>query len=128
MPPTVIRLFNYGACLMALGVSFSAVAGEPPTDVAHQPCPAAAVRVFLNGAGSVLLNGRQIEADRLSKELASIKPRPELICYSRDMAWAKPPATVEVVLDALIALQLPIRFYSDATFSTPSPANLDAAL
>jgi hypothetical protein len=128
MVPTVIRNLGRSACVLALSACLSAVASESSSDVAHQPCPASAVRVFLSGSGGVLLNGRSVEASRLSTELTAIKPQPTLVCYSRERPWGKPPSTVKVVLDALIALKVPLRFYTDATFTTPAPVTTDAAL
>ena len=117
-----------GARTVALA-ALAAVAS--PTSVAaaaSDSCPASGVRVFLKSSGSLILNGRSIEASRLSSELSAIRPRPTLICYSREKPWDKPPATVELVLGALMALNLPFRFYTDATFSSPAPVEMDAAL
>lgn len=102
--------------LFTLGASGIAVADSPGA------CPETGATVYLKASGGVLLNGRPIEASQLKDALSALKPRPTMICYSRDNPQGDPPSNMAVVMDALIAQGLPVGLFTDASFATPASA------
>jgi predicted transcriptional regulator len=84
-----------------------------------QACPESGARVFLFATGHVTLNGRRMEATQLIDALMALAPAPTVICYSREDATGEPHPSVETVLEALMATQLPIGLFTDASFQTP---------
>jgi hypothetical protein len=96
--------------LSALGVSGGAVAA---------PCPEAGAKVFLTTTGRVTLNGRQVEASRLATALQSLKPKPSVICYSRENPEGEPHPAMTAVLEAIMSMRLPVGIFTDATFQKP---------
>jgi hypothetical protein len=82
-------------------------------------CPDSGAKVLLKASGDVVLNGQSMPAARLKAALSALTPKPTVICYSRDNPTGKPPATMSVVFDAIMALKLPIGMFTDATFTTP---------
>jgi len=128
MLTTVTKLLARCGSLLALSALCSVAFGEPPIQVAGQPCPKSAVRVFVTATGGVVLNGRSIEANCFGAELTLVKPQPIMVCYSRESFHGKPPPTVPSVLDATMALKVPIRFYTDSTFVTPASLKMNVAL
>ena len=83
-----------------------------------QGCPDSGARVFLTAQGDVTLNGRHMAASELRDALLALSPVPTIICYSRENPVAEPHPAVQTVLEALMATQLPIGFFTDATFQT----------
>jgi hypothetical protein len=79
-------------------------------------CPPAGARVFLTAKGIVSLNGQTIEAAKLKAALEGIKPKPPVICYSRQSDRREPHPSMVEVLDAIISTGIPIGFFTDGTF------------
>jgi hypothetical protein len=102
------------ASILAVSISSTALGA------ASGACPSTGARIFITSAGVVSLNGKQIPASALKDALAGITPRPTLICYSRQNATGEPPPAMQVVLDAIISMKLPISFFTDGTFATPA--------
>ena len=81
-------------------------------------CPDSAVRIYVDGAGVVTVNGRVVGVADLSETLSSLKPRPTEVCYSRANAEGEPPAAVMDVIKAIMTLRVPVGFYTDKSFKT----------
>jgi hypothetical protein len=84
----------------------------------HQGCPVAGARVFLSARGDVTLNGRHVEASELKDALLALSPTPTVICYAREESAGEPHPAVQTVFEAIMAMQLPIGLFTDATFQT----------
>jgi hypothetical protein len=84
-------------------------------------CPASGVRVYVTRDGTIHLNGATVVVENFQNTLASITPPPTVVCYSRDTAAAEPHAHAVRVVDAIIALRLPVSFYTDESFATVVP-------
>jgi len=82
-------------------------------------CPDSGAKVFLSELGVVTLNGRQVEASKLKVALLSLSPKPTVVCYSREIPKGEPHSSMPLVLDAIMALGLPIGLYTDSTFTVP---------
>jgi hypothetical protein len=83
-----------------------------------QPCPNSGARVFLTAQGAVTLNGKGVEASTLKSALEALKPKPTVICYSRENAAGEPHPAMTVVMDAITSTRLPIGLFTDSTFKT----------
>jgi hypothetical protein len=81
-------------------------------------CPDSAVRIYVDGVGVITVNGRVVSVADLSQTLSSLKPRPTEVCYSRASAQGEPPPEVMPVIQAIMALRVPVSFYTDKTFKT----------
>jgi hypothetical protein len=98
---TVLRsLIPLLVILAALGVSRGAVAA---------PCPETGAKVFLTTT----------EASRLAAALQRLKPKPSVICYSRENPEGEPHPAMTAVLEAIMSMRLPVRIFTDATFQRP---------
>jgi hypothetical protein len=58
-------------------------------------------------------------ADKVREAITSLQPKPTVVCYSRDDPQQEPPPQAEAVMEAIMALRLPVGFFTDATFRTP---------
>ena len=81
-------------------------------------CPGSAVRIYVDGVGVITVNGQVVSVVDLSRMLSSLKPRPTEVCYSRANAQGEPPPEVMPVIRAIMALRVPVSFYTDKTFKT----------
>jgi hypothetical protein len=81
-------------------------------------CPDSAVRIYVDGAGVITVNGQVASVAELPQTLSSLKPRPTEVCYSRANAQGEPPPEVMAVIQAIMALRVPVSFYTDKTFKT----------
>jgi hypothetical protein len=108
---------NRAAILLAL------ILGAAPAFGAEAPsCPSTGTRVFLTTQGVVTLNGQKIDASKLQGALKALKPRPTIICYSRENGTGEPHPSMKTVLDAIMSTKLPIGLFTDSTFKTPVKA------
>jgi hypothetical protein len=81
-------------------------------------CPTTGVRIYLTAQGVVTLNGQKVNASKLKDMLGSLKPKPTLVCYSRDNPGGEPHPVVEVVMNAIASARLPVGMFTDSTFRT----------
>jgi hypothetical protein len=72
----------------------------------------------VDGAGVITVNGQVASVADLPQTLSSLKPRPTEVCYSRANATGQPPPEVMAVIQAIMALRVPLSFYTDKTFKT----------
>jgi hypothetical protein len=103
----------------AFGLAALTFTGGVMSATPSSTCPSTGTRVYLNANGSVTLNGQTMEAAKLKDALQRLAPKPTVVCYSRANGTGDPPASVEVVLEAIMATRLPIGLFTDATFVTP---------
>jgi hypothetical protein len=98
-----------------LSAPFTA-AGQTPMS---RSCPDSGVRIYLHRDGSVTVNGVPVEAGKVREVVTHLVPKPTVVCYARDDPQKEPPPQAQAVVEAIIALRLPVGFFTDATFSTP---------
>ena len=84
-----------------------------------QGCPDSGARVFFTVQGDVVLNGERMDAPKLKDALLALSPTPTVICYSRENPSDEPHPAVDLVMEAMMATQLPIGLFTDSTFQTP---------
>jgi hypothetical protein len=118
MKPRRIPWLAYTLAALTLVSPIRTVMGESGMGAA---CPDSGVKIYLHQDGRVTLNGSTIDAANLSAALAKLQPRPTVVCYSRDNPEGEPPPQMQQVLEAIMALRLPIGIFTDRTFKTPVP-------
>lgn len=84
------------------------------------PCPESGTRVFVSSSGQVTLNGKQVPPDKLLEALQALDPAPTTLCYAAEGPIEAPQATKKFIVDALMAMRMPINFFTDSSFKTPS--------
>ena len=102
--------------VLTLGCGGSTSGTEDPV---AQGCPESGARVFFTAQGDVTLNDQRMDVSELQNALLALSPTPTVICYSRENPDAEPHPAVQTVIEAMMATQLPVGFYTDATFRTP---------
>ncbi|MEZ5498861.1 MAG: hypothetical protein R3E77_05440 [Steroidobacteraceae bacterium] len=98
--------------LASLNIGVSSCTSEPEGSA----CPATGARLYVTSTGIVTLNGDVVDVNAVKEALANIDPPPTVACYSRDAAAGEPHPATSQVIDAIIAQQLPVAFYTDNTF------------
>jgi hypothetical protein len=118
--PAVARFLSAGRCrrscltLVALCLTSSIALGDAMSD----GCPDSGVRIYVDAAGTITVNGQIVRAADLPQALASLKPHPTEVCYSRANPQGEPRPESIAVMEAIVALRLPVGFYTDGTFKT----------
>ncbi len=115
------RITSLAGALLALSLCAAAriCVGGNAMDSA---CPESGVRIYLDRHGKVTVDGKAVALENLGGTLATIQPRPTVVCYSRDDPQREPPAQAGAVMAAIIALRLPIAVFTDKTYKTPVQA------
>src|SRR5207244_11678191 len=80
--------------------------------------PAVGGSMNLGAAGVITVSGHVVPDAHLPQALASLKQQPTEICYSRANAQGEPPPGTMAVMEAIIALRLPVSLYTDGTFKS----------
>jgi hypothetical protein len=112
-------LVMLACCVAVLTVAGCGKGDEGVTHAARPGCPDSGAKVFLTAQGAVTLNGRPLEPSQLKDALLGLSPAPTVICYSRENPAGEPPPAAQSVLEAMMAVRLPIGFFTDQTFQTP---------
>jgi hypothetical protein len=92
----------------------SAVALGDPT---FERCPDSAARIYLDVAGFITVNGNVVRVADLSQAVTSLRPSPSGVCFAPVDPLSQPRPEAIAVINAIIALRLPVRFYTDGTFT-----------
>jgi hypothetical protein len=106
LPRSLAILVLYLASSLVTGVSQTMSEG----------CPDSGVRIYVDDRGVITVNGQIVRPADLRQALASLKPPPTEVCYSRAKPQGEPPPEATVAIEAIIALRLPVAFYTDGTF------------
>jgi hypothetical protein len=106
-----LRISAFVLCMVS-----SITLGEP--QIVSEGRPASIVRIYVNAGGVITVNGRVVGAANLKQALESLKPTPTEVWYSRANAQGEPPAGGMAVMEAIVAMRLPVAFYTDDTFKT----------
>jgi hypothetical protein len=113
---TVNELRRRWISALLLCVVSSITLGEPQ-DVSESH-PTSIVRIYVNAGGVITVNGNIVSAANLNHSLQSLKPTPTEVWYSRANVQGEPPPGGMAVMEAIVALRLPVAFYTDETFKT----------
>ena len=104
----------------ALFLASSFVVAEVP-DI-RGPCPDTAVRIYLDAAGFITVNGHAVPPEDLSQTVASLKPLE--VCFAPVDRNAKPRPEIIAVFKTITELKLPVYLYTDGTFQTHVPPTM----
>jgi hypothetical protein len=115
--PTYITPLACALLALSLCAESRVCFGENAMD---RGCPESGVRIYLDRHGKVTVNGKAVSLESLGGTLAAIEPRPTVVCYSRDDPQREPPAQASAVMQAIIALRLPVGIFTDKAFKTPA--------
>ena len=121
MPVQHVRRFSLSA-IRAIALLFAAIGGISIVSGAptmSTRCPESGTRVFVSSSGIVTLNGTVVEPENLLAALRALEPPPTVLCYAREAPIVAPQATLKLIVDALMAMRLPINFFTDASFQVP---------
>jgi hypothetical protein len=97
---------------LSLASSFT-IAQTPHT---HERCPDTSVRIYLDAAGFITVNGHAVRPEDLSQTVASLKPRE--VCFAPVDPNARPRPEIKAVFKTITELKLPVYLYTDGTYHT----------
>jgi hypothetical protein len=80
------------------------------------PCPESGTRILVSSNGRVTLNGTEVPPENLLEALRALDPSPTTLCYFAERPVEAPQATMKLIVDALMAMRMPISFYTDPLF------------
>lgn len=78
----------------------------------------AVFKVFIDNEGKIEGDGKEMDLENLDKEFEEMKQRNGMVYYSREDINADSPEGMKV-MELVVKHQLPIKFFTDETFSTP---------
>jgi hypothetical protein len=114
-----LSLLTLACCVIPWTVAGCGKGDEGVTNAARAGCPDSGAKVFLTAQGAMTLNGRPLEPSQLKDALLGLSPAPTAICYSREDPAGEPHPVAQGILEAMMAVRLPIGFFTDETFQTP---------
>jgi len=83
------------------------------------PCPADAVRIYVDDKNGIILNGKDVATKDLSKLLRALTPSPKRVCFALAASSTGTSSNaIEASMDAW-RLGLPFALYGDAGFTEP---------
>jgi hypothetical protein len=108
-------------CLLAAFYLASSAAIAQTQDVIGR-CPDTAVRIYLDAAGFITVNGNTVTPENLSQTVASLKPRE--VCFAPVDPNAQPRPEITTVFRTITELKLPVYLYTDRTYQTRVRRNM----
>jgi biopolymer transport protein ExbD len=82
-----------------------------------KPCPAGGIRVAVFADGKIRVDDKPVNVNEVSSTLRGLARSATEVCLHRENPDApEPHPNMLKVLDAIVALKLPIAFYFDAAF------------
>jgi hypothetical protein len=87
-------------------------------DATFEGCPDSAVRIYLDAAGFITMDGHVVLPADLPQAVKSLKPYPSRVCFAPVDPGSQPRPEALAVIKAIIVLRLPVDFYTDGTFTT----------
>jgi hypothetical protein len=76
------------------------------------------IKVYVEPSGQVIANGNPTTLNALDSSFKKLKELNGTVCYSRDNPDKDPPAESMKVIGLAVKYRLPIRLYTDNTFTT----------
>lgn len=80
----------------------------------------AVLKVYVDGKGQILSNNSETNLKDLDDELADLKGKNGVVYYSRYNTDGEPPGQAMEVIELVVKHELPLKFFTDATFNTPA--------
>jgi len=81
------------------------------------PVESNVIKVYVEHDGKITANGNLISLKDLDSSFSKLKTSNGIIYYSRDNAQGEPPQESMRVMDLIIKHSLPVKVYTDKTFS-----------
>lgn len=75
------------------------------------------IKVYLEASGNILADGKPTSVSELDSSFLKLATRGGTVYYARDNPQDDPPAVYLEVVDLVFQHGLPIRFYTDKTFT-----------
>ena len=75
------------------------------------------LKVYVNQQGTITVNGTIVTLWQLDTKMQHIKNKKGVIFYSRDNQQADPPKESIQVMEIIVKYSLPLKFFSDSTFT-----------
>jgi hypothetical protein len=96
---------------------WSQPAAQPRIRLVDKPCPAGGIRVAVFADGKIRVDDKPVNVNEVSSTLRGLARSATEVCLHRENPDApEPHPNMLKVLDAIVALKLPIAFYFDAAF------------
>lgn len=91
------------------------------TDVQQNESPVTdtsfALKVYVDNSGNITADGQGVSLNDLEVRLQTLKRKGGIVYYSRDNSDANPPEQSMQVMELVTKYELPIKFYTDKTFT-----------
>jgi hypothetical protein len=87
----------------------------PP--VVKQPIDSTVLQVYIDSTGLITANGSTITLAGLDSSLKKLKARNGTVYYTRDNPVGDPPKESGKVIEMVTKQNLPLKFYTDKTFT-----------
>ena len=99
-------------------------ASRDKNSTATNPIPNAAfdadtnvLRVYVDSLGTITADGQIITLPDLDNKMQALKNKEGIIYYSRDNPIGDPPKESMQVMDIIVKYKLPVKFFTDKTFT-----------
>jgi hypothetical protein len=90
---------------------------QPKIQLVNRPCPSVGIRVAVFADGKIRINDAPVNVENVSSTLRGLARTATEVCLHRENPQAaEPHPNMFKVLDAIMALKLPVAFYFDAAF------------
>ena len=92
--------------------------GDETTAAEKNPAgDANVVKIYIEQDGDLTANGKSISLQELDASFSQLKSSNGMVYYSRENPDGDPPPEAMKVMDLLIKYNLPVKLYTDKTFS-----------
>ena len=104
--------------LFSVGTTYAAGNESPDVELVNTPCSKqSAVSVSFSADSIIMLNGKAVSLEGLSKALSKLPATVKEVCYNRANPESyEPPPIAMKALEKIMATRLPVSFYWDANF------------
>lgn len=84
---------------------------------ASGPVDTVAIKVFVSKDGKVTADGNLVSLVDLDSSFSQLKQKNGVVYYSREVIQGEPPESSMKVIELVVKYSLPIRMYTDSTFT-----------
>lgn len=81
------------------------------------------IKVFIDASGEITADGKVVSLKDLALAFDDLAKRGGTVYYSRSNAQGEPPENAMAVMDLIAVHSLPVKFYTDKTFTEPFKLN-----
>jgi hypothetical protein len=97
--------------------SDSLIASQKRYDSIQRATDSLAIKVYVDKTGKITANGQLVSLITLDSSFSKLKTIKGAVYYSRDNVQQDPPEESMKVMELIIKYELPVRFYTDKTFT-----------